>query len=160
MSAHGLLADLLANLNSCRYLFLREIAEPQQNSLRLVIEEGIDSTEATPIEFAGVPLGEGYRVTTGEHTCLFELVWDSYIAYSISNESYAAHSDSEKFELGNLARVYSESSFLNYIRTATIACDDYPGPSQHIELICECHIIDVVSTTVPTVKILRSRKRA
>jgi len=160
VASAGILAELFAELNSCRYLFLREITEPEENALKLLIEEGVASTEATPIDFAGVSMGEGYRVTTGEHTRLFEILWDSYITYAVSNESYAAHSDSEKFELGNLARVYSESNFLNYIRPATIACDKYPGPSQHIELICECHIIDVVSTTVPTVRMLRSGKRA
>lgn len=160
MPAPRLFADLFADLNSCCHLFLRELCEPPENSLKLVIEEGIASTETTPIEIAGIALGEGHRVTTGKHTRLFEVVWDSYVAYCVANESYTAPSDSEKFEFGNLARVYSDSNFLNYIRAATIACDEYPGPSQHVQIICERHIIDVASTAVPTVKIVRLGKLA
>ena len=155
MAVSGMSSELLADLNSCQHLFLREISEPEQNSLRLLIEEGIASLKPTAVEVAGVAMGDGYKITSGQNARLFEARWDSYVAYSIRNESYVTRDDSEKFELGNLVRIYSESKFLEYVGKATIACDEYPGPSQHVEIICECHIIDVISTTVPTVKRLR-----
>jgi len=155
MASSGLLADLLADLNSCRHLYLREIGEPAQNSLRLVIEEGVESAETASVNFGGTVIADCHKVTIGEHARLFELIWDSYVAYSIRNESYVVKDDAEEYALGNLTRVYSKSKFLDYAASATIACDEYPGPSQHVEIICECHIIDVVSTTVPSVKKLR-----
>ncbi|HXJ85766.1 MAG TPA: hypothetical protein VMS18_03050 [Candidatus Binatia bacterium] len=160
MAVSGILAELFSDLNSCSYLFLREAGETIEFSLRLMIEEGVALPEATPIEVCGVSLGSGHNVTSGENTRLFEVCWDSYVAYSVTNESFANGVDeTDKFELGNLVRVYSKSNFLEYVRKATLASDEYPGPLQHIGIICEWHVIDVISTSLPTVKKLRSAHR-
>ncbi len=151
-------AEQFADLNSCQHLYLREMAEPKQNSLRLLIEEGIPSPETVSIKIAGTVITDCHKVTFGGNARRFEVCWDSYVAYSIRNESFVvADDDSEKFELGNLVRVYSKSKFLEYVRSATIACDEYPGPTQHIEIISETHIIDVISTVAPTVRKLGPR---
>jgi hypothetical protein len=153
MASPGILAELFADINSCPYLFLREMSEPEENSLRLLIEEGIVSAEATPIEVAGVVIEGGHRITSTENARLFEIYWDQYIAYGVRNESYViGGDDSERFELGNLARIYSKSNFLDYMRKATFASDEHPGPALHIEIICQSHIIDVLSIAVPSVK--------
>jgi hypothetical protein len=129
-------AELFADLNSCQYLFLRDTAEPRENSLRLLIEEGIPSPEPVSLKIAGTVITDCHKVTVGENARRFEICWDSYVAYSIRNESFVvADDESEKFELGNLVRVYSESKFLEYVRSATIAHDEYPGPTRHIEIV-------------------------
>jgi hypothetical protein len=47
-------AGLLSLLNQAKYLFLRHISEPEENSLRLVVEEAIaDRTET--VSTAGGP---------------------------------------------------------------------------------------------------------
>jgi hypothetical protein len=160
MVSSGMFADVLADLNSCQHLYLREIGEADQNSLRLVIEEGVPSPQTTSVNFGGTVIAGVHKVTFGKHTRLFEVIWDSYVAYSIRNESYVVKDDTEQYALGNLARIYSRSKFLDYVAIATIAANDYPGPSQHVELICECHIIDVVSTTLPSVRKLRPEPSA
>ena len=155
MAVSDMHAQLFADLNSCAHLFLREIGEPRENCLRLLIEEGIVSPDTVSIEVGGSIITDCHKVTSGDNARLFEIAWNSYIAYSIRNESYAAPDDSEKFDLGNLVRIYSESKFLEYIARATFASDEYPGPYLHVEIICECHIIDVISTAVPEIKKVR-----
>lgn len=159
MATLGILAELFAELNSCKYLFLRELYEPKINSLRLVVEEGKPSPTTTPVEIGRVVISGGHSVLSGEHTSLFEIAWDNYVAYSVLNEMYAVGDPSEKFELGNLVRVYPESKFLDYVHRPKGAYETNPGLSQHIEIVCEWHVIDVVSATAPTVKKLRSARR-
>lgn len=155
MTESGILSELLADLNSCQYLFPREINELEQNGLTLLIEEGIASPESTSIEVAGTVISDYHGVTSGKDSRLFRVTWVAYIAYSVRNESYVLADEGGRFELGNLARVYSRSKFLEYVRAATIASNEYAGPSQHVQILCECHIIDVISTTTPTVRRLR-----
>ena len=155
MAVSDIRAQLFADLNSCEYLFLREIGEPGENSLRLLIEEGIASADAVSTEVAGHVIADCHRVTSGDNAQLFEITWDFYVAYSIRNESYVVRDDSEKFELGNLARIYSESKFLEYVARATFACNEHPGPLLHVELICASHIVDVMSTGLPRIIRLR-----
>ena len=159
MATSGILAELFAELNACKYLFLRELNEPKINSLRLVVEEGKAAPDSTPFQIGTVVIPGAHSVQTGQHTSLFEIAWDQYIAYSVMNEMYVVGDKSEEFELGNLVRVYSESKFLDYVRHATCTHEKKPGLSEHIEVICEWHIIDVISTTVPKVKKLRSARR-
>ncbi len=147
--------QLFADLNSCAYLFLREIGEPKENSLRLIIEEGIASAGTISTEVAGQVIADCHRVTSPDNAQLFEVAWDFYVAYSIRNESYVARDNAEKFELGNLARIYSESKFLEYVAKATFACDEHPGPLLHVAVICESHIVDVISTGLPRIKRIR-----
>jgi hypothetical protein len=148
-------AQLFADLNSCAHLFLCEIGEPRENSLRLRIEEGVASADAVSIEVAGQVIADCHRVTSPDNSQLFEITWDFYVAYSVRNESYVVHDDSEKFELGNLARIYSESKVLEYVARATFACNEHPGPLLHVELICASHIVDVISTGLPRIIKLR-----
>jgi hypothetical protein len=146
----------LAELDTCASLYLREISEPKQNRLRLLIEEAEVMPEEVAIRFAGTDLGKGHLVRSTASSRLFEIIWDNYVAYLVTNESYATPSESEKFS-GRFARRYSKSLFLDYISHATVACNEYPGPLQHIEIVSECHIIDVVSTASPRARHVRPR---
>jgi hypothetical protein len=82
---------------------------------------------------------------------MFEIVWNSYVGYSVLNESYATPSDDERGD-GNRFRTYSKSRFMQFISQATFACDDYPGPMRHYCVGCEDHILHVVSVDPPTVR--------
>jgi hypothetical protein len=146
----------LAELDTCVSLYLREISEPRQNSLRLLIEEAEVMPEEVAIRFAGTEMGTGHLVTSTTNSRLFEIVWDHYVAYSVTNESYATPGESEEFS-GRFARFYCKSRFLDYVSRATFACKDYPGPLQHIGIVSECHVVDVVSTGLPRVRQMRPR---
>ncbi|MGB8061512.1 MAG: hypothetical protein WCF26_06445 [Candidatus Sulfotelmatobacter sp.] len=146
----------LAELDTCPSLYLREIGEPKQNCLRLLIEEALVMPEEVTVKFAGAEITNCHPVRSTTNSRLFEIVWDNYVAYSVANESYSSGNESEEFS-GRFARLYAKSCFLDYISRATLVSKEYPGPLQHIELVCECHIVDVVSTMIPRVTHMRPR---
>lgn len=146
----------LAELDTCSSLFLREIGEPNQNSLRLLIEEAMVMPDEVTVKFAAAEIANCHPVRSTVNSRLFEIVWDNYVAYSVTNESYSTRNKPEEFS-GRFARLYGKSRFLDYVSRATLACNEYPGTLQHIQLVCECHIIDVVSTTLPQVSRARAK---
>jgi hypothetical protein len=96
----------------------------------------------------------GRPIESSNTSRTFELIWNNYIAYAVTNESFALADAAEIFcrqTFSNLLTV----AFFEHIARATIATEGYPGPSQHIGVICLDHIIDVVSTTPPTITRLR-----
>ena len=141
-------------INQHAYLYLTEIGEPEDNVLRLVIEEARPSGEPQELKIGDVTLS-GARPIVSDDTCFaYEVVFGSYVAYSVRNESYTLEDKSEEFT-GHLFRAYSKSHFLDYIRVATIASDDYPGKLNHYEIVCGNHIVDVVSIGEPVICIVR-----
>ena len=141
-------------IDSCHSLFLREATEPIQNSLRLIIEEAIVLPEEVPIRMGGTEITGCHPVKSTDDSRVFEISWKNYVAYSLINESFTVKDESQEFS-GRLFRIYTKSHFLDYVSRATIACKEYPGPLQHIEVICECHVVDVVSTESPQVRQIR-----
>jgi len=146
----------LAKLDACSSLFLREIGEPRQNCLRLLIEEAFVLPEEVTVTLGGTEITGAHPVRSTANSRLFEIIWDNYVAYSVTNESYGTLNDSEEFS-GRFARLYGKSHFLDYLSRATLRCKEYPGPLQHVQLVCECHIVDVVATKFPQVSQLRPR---
>lgn len=142
--------QLCAEVDLCAFLFLRQIEGLDHNGLRLVLEEGIASSEAVSIKVGNTEIADCHRVEATNASRIFEVVWKRYVAYSVRNESYA---QSDEFDIfaGRRFRIYSSSRFLEFIGHATFASDGYPGPIQHIGIGCEDHIIDVISTEEPSV---------
>jgi hypothetical protein len=120
----------------------------------LVLEEAFVLPEDVTVSVGGTEITGGHPIRSVEGSRLFEIVWDSYVAYSVRNESYVSHEQSEEFS-GKFARIYSRSHFLDFVSRATFAADEHPGPLQHIGLVSESHIIDVVSTELPRVRQIR-----
>jgi hypothetical protein len=102
-----------------------------------------------------VVLKGGTRIEVTEKSRTFELLWNGYVAYSVLNESFASADDDAAHYEGRRFRVYSKSSFIDYVARVSFACDDYPGPAQHYQVVCEHHILDVISTAPPIVQQLR-----
>jgi hypothetical protein len=146
--------DLLAEVDACQYLFLGEIGEPRANSLRLVVHEARASRHAVPIEIAETQLGEGHPVESDDSCSVFEILWQSYVAYQVTNESFAHGEGSDSVWSGRTVRLYTKSHFLEYVLRETFANDENPGPGHllHFCLICSDHIIDVVVTEAPLVR--------
>jgi len=147
--------ELAGEIDTCEYLFLRELSEPKENSLRLLVEEAKPDVLTVPITAGEVEFGQGRPVHSTEACRLFEIFWDSYVAYSVRNELYAKNTESEIVSWGRRLRLYSKSHFLEYISSATFASPQYPGLMEHIEVTCENHVIDVVSSSSPTIRRLR-----
>jgi hypothetical protein len=139
-------------IEACKWIFLREIGEPEDNSLRLVVEEAKANGPPEDIEMLPGKIISGTRAVESDTTCrAFELLWPSYVSYSIRNESYCSVDDDEKWE-GRLFCLYSKSHFLDYVARATFASAEYPGPLRHWGVNCLNHIIDVVSTFEPEIR--------
>jgi hypothetical protein len=131
-------------INDCSSLFLDEIVELDHQRLRLVISEGLPDGNPVSLKIGGTTISGATRIEVTAESRVFELIWTTYVGYSVRNESYAQPSEDEVYE-GNRLRIYSKSPFIDYISRATLACDEYPGPTRHYELVCENHIVDIVS---------------
>jgi hypothetical protein len=135
-------------IDSCKWLFLRELGEPEENTLRIVVEEAKADGPPEDLEICGKVI-QGLGSIESDETCRqWELVWPTYVAYSVKNESYTSWDDSERWE-GNSFRLYSKSHFLDYVAKDTFARDGYPGPLKHWRLVCLWHIVDVVGNVEP-----------
>jgi hypothetical protein len=141
-------------IDDCKYLYLRELWEPEENMLRVVVEEAKADGPPEDIEILGKII-PGTRPIESDESCrLFELVWPSYVSYCVRNESYTSWDDSEVWK-GRLFRVYSKFHFRDFVAKATFASDQYPGPLHHWRLVCLMHLVDVISCAEPEVRCLR-----
>ena len=145
-----------SSINSHKYIYLGEISEPEDNSLRLAIEEAGVSEEEETIEIAGKKLSGLRAIEVTDQSCIYEVIFETYIAYSVRNESYALPDDYEIFE-GKLISIYTKSRYLDYISKATFASADHPGPYKHYGFNCLNHIVDVVSTDPPAIVLVSGR---
>jgi hypothetical protein len=97
-------------------------------------------TQATAIEHR-----EGCRI--------FELTWPTYIGYSVLNESFALPEPETSTHVGRLFVEYTSSTYLDYLKRASWACADFPGPYRHWAALCLNHIVDVASVDDPAVEV-------
>ena len=147
----------LTQVSSCKWLFLRELIDGPDNSLRLLVEEGRTQDAVEDIELAGVKIISGVRAVEHDDSCrVYEVVWSNYVCYVVRNESYASPDGAEW--KGQRVRRHEQSNFLSYVAQDTFATADYPGPFGHIEIVCENHVIDVASMGEPTVTLVKHGK--
>ncbi|SRR5258708_24620751 len=139
----------LDELNECHTLFLQELVEPRANALKLVLREGRLSKIPVALEVAGQSLGQGYPVEIDDTCSTFELAWESYVCYQVTNESFALGESASDGHAGEKVRRSEKSSFLEYVMSSTNASHEYPGKLLHFEIVCADHVIDVISTTSP-----------
>lgn len=147
--------NLIEQINKHKYLYLTEIGEPSENVLRLVIEQATTSDEERDLKIGETTISGLRDIISDERCFAYEIIFESYIAYSVLNESYAQVDESEIFT-GNLFRIYSKSNFLDYLKLSTFAAEDYPGKFEHYELVALNHVVEVASVDAPQINVLRS----
>ena len=76
------LAELTEIIDSCYTIFMSEISEPEQNVLRLVLQEAEASPETVSHNIGGTVIENLHPVEPTERSRTFELKWKQYIAYS------------------------------------------------------------------------------
>lgn len=103
---------------------------------------------------AGLTLTNSHELIADEACTAYEIIFPTYVAYSVVNESFASVDDSEVFT-GHLFRSYSKSRFLGYVGVATFASDDFPGKLRHYGVNCLNHFVDIVSATEPIISVIR-----
>jgi hypothetical protein len=150
----------LSALNSAKYVYLRELSEPRDNSLRLIIEEAVDNRAgSTPIhpdlpELEAI-LSDYWAIESVEGCRCFELLWKHYVAYLVTEEMVGSCGmDNDEVYTGTLFRVYSESHFLNHLARDTGGHSD---PIQHYKLTCLNHLIDVASYVPPEIRLIEPK---
>ena len=149
----------LSSLNSVKYLYLRELSEPRDNSLRIIVDEAVVNRSAPSVVHPELPESAesftSYAPIESTAKCKrFELTWKHYIAYLVTEEcAGSCGSSDDELYTGELFRVYSKSHFLEHLARDTGAHVD---PIQHFKLICLNHLIDIASYTLPEVRIINT----
>ncbi len=147
----------LDSLNSVKYLYLRELSEPRDNSLRIILDEAMDNRSAPSSVHHDLPelteiLKNSWPIETTAGCKSFELSWKHYVAYLVTEECVGSCGgyDDEVYT-GNLFRIYTKSHFLEHLERDTGAHDE---PIQHFKLICLNHLIDIASYALPDIRLL------
>ena len=146
----------LDSLDSAKYLYLRELSEPRDKSLRLVVQEAVvNPTGSVRSSHPELPeleeILKGSSPIESTDACrTFELTWRLYVAYLVTEERVGSGGqDADEIYTGKLCRVYTKSHFLEHLSR------DTGGHSEailHYKLICLNHLIDVAAYTPPEVK--------
>jgi hypothetical protein len=150
-------------LEEAKYLYLREIREPRDNSLRLVVEEAVvdyaktdlgepegDTTQA--LRNAGI-LDNAHPIEANDTCRTFELFWKHYVAYLVTEECVGSCGTyTDEVYTGKLLRRYSKSHFLDHLARDT---GGHARPLQHYKLVCLNHLIDVASEEPPAIEIIK-----
>ena len=142
-------------MNSVQYLYVREISEPRDNSLRIVVEEVVvNRLSVTSIRLESPELAElckgGSPIESITGCRKFELVWQSYVAYLVTEECAGSCGEfGGEVYTGKLFRLYTKSNFLDHLARDTGA---HTKPIQHYKLTCLNHLIDVASYAPPEIR--------
>ena len=149
-------------LDRAEYLYLRDISEPSDNSLRLVVEEArVNHSKAgnglaLPDQFSEI-VRDALPIEATEGCRTLELRWDHYVAYLVTEEVVGSAGDhSDEVYIGNLLRVYSKSNFLDYLGRNT---GGHVEPLMNYKLICLNYLIDVASYGPPEIRLLDAKSR-
>jgi hypothetical protein len=142
--------DYFEELNKCRYLFLKKLIEPGRHILQIQVIEGRLSKTTVPVRIAGKLFGEGHSVEIEADSGMYELTWNSYVLYQVTNEMFFRKEPSVNGILGLSASVYRSSELLDFVARASNASDNASGSRLlHFRIACEDHIIDVISEDPP-----------
>jgi hypothetical protein len=133
-------------MNQNVYLYLHSLIEPETNSLRIFVDRCTVSRQDENVEIRGA-----HRIEVDEELPIVQLDFDSYVSYSIVNESFTVIDDFEIFE-GDSFRVFQKSRYLDFINKSTIVNDVFPEKQLvHYEISCLDHIVDILSFDEPIV---------
>lgn len=156
----------LDELNAVKYLYLQQLTEPRDNSLRLVVQEAVDNRSGQVR--SGLPdlpelaeiLKHSWPIESTEGCKTFALYWKRYAAYLVTEELVGSNAvggyEDEVFR-GKLLRVYSKSHFLDHLARDT---GGHIEPIQHYKVICLNHLIDVAAYAPPEIRVITAASQS
>ncbi len=99
-------------------------------------------------------------IASNQDCRLFEIIYAYPISYTVLNETYGKYPEAPEAFTGKLFRQFSYSYLLEMTRKTTYASDDHPGPlpPQHHSIVCLNHVIDVITTSEPEMRLLRQNQ--
>jgi hypothetical protein len=152
-------------IDECQYLFVEKIGESEELTLDILI---VEAKAQAPITVAKND-SQVERLKVGacpiepDPTCgFFRLIFEQrhMVAYMVSNESYSRYPEpSEEFS-GKLFRIFSRSQLLEFTKRTSNVSDQHPGKLQHYQVVCENHIINVISTAPPSILVSSPQRDA
>jgi hypothetical protein len=144
----GKTESAMDEMDRCAYLDLVRISEAD-NSLRLIVAELSASDQVA--QSPPAPVEGAYPVEHTRRDHLFEVFWPRYVAYNVFNESYTRWDPSREEEFqGKRFRQYQKSYYLDFVRREKNV--GFLAPKhKHWGIMCEWHVIDVVSEDDPFV---------
>lgn len=141
--------DYFEELSNYQFLFLKGFGEPGRNVFRIHVIEGKVSKAIVPIQIAGKSFGEGHAVNIEADSVEYELTWNSYVLYQITNEMFWRPEPSTDGIVGKWASIYRSSSLLDFAARGAASPGDSSGKLLHFRIACEDHIVDVISEVQP-----------
>ncbi|MEY9866723.1 hypothetical protein ABIE66_002102 [Peribacillus sp. B2I2] len=113
------------------YIYLEEILESKENSLRMLINRSSLNNDLPMVQFE----------------------FESYISYSVIDECFSYSIDNSEISKGKLFRIYTKSRYLDFIKLATNEREDICLSENyvHYQFPCLNHTIDVISCEVPKI---------
>lgn len=133
-------------INSCKYLFLERLYEPEANSLCAIVTEGIVGKIVEPAPY--FPDAQPIE-PLGRH---FEIVWDTYVGYCVKNESFATPEGPDGWT-GQKFSMLESSRYMDYmLPDREMAEFVLNQKTHHWALICGDHVIEVVSVSEPSIR--------
>ena len=143
-------------LDNSKYLSLHQLSEPRDNSLRIVVDQAVLNPgqrlrPEVKDETLAKLLSEAVPIETVPGCKRFELYWQHYIAYLVTEEcvgSCGSYED-EVFS-GKILRRYTKSHFLEHLARDT---GGHFEPIQHFKLLCLNHLIDIAALEPPVITI-------
>ncbi|NOG26128.1 hypothetical protein HL291_00550 [Lysinibacillus fusiformis] len=133
------------------YLFLDNIVEPGTNSLRISIHRASISSKGEDVSFDENTFNDVHPIEIDKTLPVIHLEFETYVAYSVFDESFHFVNQEDDF-LGNSVRIFTKSTYLDFISKGTIALDIYSYKELfHYQIVCLDHIIDIVSFDKPTI---------
>jgi hypothetical protein len=149
--------DATSELNTVDYVYLRELSEPRDNSLRILVEEATlnkNRTAEPPVPELRHLYENAHPIESTAKCRLFELYWNRYAAYCVSEELVGSNAhggyDNESYT-GKILRAYTRSHFLDHMLRDT---GGHLAVVLHWKLVCLNHLIDVAAYQMPTVTLL------
>ncbi|KIL72951.1 hypothetical protein SD77_3424 [Bacillus badius] len=132
------------------HIYLNTLSEPLENSLRILIDKCKISHEREGAH-AGKYITEISPIEGDINFPIIQLDFDSYVSYTITNESFTVMDDYEVYQ-GEVFRIYTKSRYLDFVKLGTIAEDVFPEERfVHYQVPCLNHIIDIISFESPRI---------
>lgn len=134
-----------SDINKCKYLILEEYREVGDNELVISLLEAAPSNETETVKIAANVTTQANRVAVPARAKRFVLHFDICVSIQIVNESYATPPTSAELYSGRLAREYTKSKYIDYVRATTIIEAVWPNQIRHYGILTESSCFDVVS---------------
>jgi hypothetical protein len=145
----------LEAINKHGSVYLTKISEFNANSLLLEVKKSVTSDHYVDVPVGDNILSQCKEITVDANGTFFTISFNKYVSYHVINESYVNPDPSEEYDAGDFGTfcVFHKSRYLDFILKDTFANDMHPGELKHYGLFAANHIVHVISTHEPKIKI-------